>query len=393
MSATAIPFLRPLGVAELLDATIRLYRKNFWTFVAIVAVVHVPLLVINGALSVPMSLAVQEMQTFNPYTFDPETFDPETFDPERRPSLFPPSFGRYLLWAGIQLLVSASLGLVATALMTGALAWAVSERHLERPVTVGRAYRAVLRRWKPLLGATLLTLGIYLVLYIVLVVPCIGQIVGIPALIFTYVCLRFVPQAVLLEEQRAGDSLRRSWFLAKPHFWRVAGIIALLFLLGLLITAGPSYIVNFGIVAANIPLVLRTLITTVIGALLGLLYLPIRLTGETVLYYDLRVRAEGLDLEMEVDALALPTAPDLDDLLGLEPVTARQPTLPPAPIAHEPFLTRRDWRNLAILVGVGVGLLAICCILYLGFVALITAVSAPMMEQILESLPTLTPTP
>jgi hypothetical protein len=372
----ALPFLRPMRVAELLDATIRLYRKNFLTFVAIVAVIQVPLLVVNGALSIPMAQATEQMTSYDPYSYNPETFDPNA--PPTFP--FPPGFGRYFLWLGIQLLASATLGLVGTSLMTGALAWAVSERHLERPVTVGRAYRAVLRRWKPLLGAALLTLGLYLLLYIFLFVPCIGQIAGIPALAFTYVCLQFVPQAVMLEEQRAAESLRRSWYLTKPYFWRVLGIVALLWLFSMLIAAGPSYLVSLGSAALPVSYVVRTLIVTAIGAVLGLLYIPIRLAGETLVYYDLRVRAEGLDLEMELDALT-------EDL---EPV---EPALSAATGAAEPFLSRRDWRNLAILAGVGLVVVILCCAVYFLAFAAFSTLMMPDMEHILQEMMTVTPVP
>jgi hypothetical protein len=388
VNATAMPLLRPMSVAGLLDATIRLYRKNFWTLVAIVAVVQVPVLVVNGLLSVPMSRASEEMLAFEPYTFDPGTYDPSA-----PPDFMPASFGRYLLWLGLQLLVGGLLGMVATTLMTGALAWAVSERHLDRPIAVGPAYRAVFRRWKSLFGAALLALLIYIGLYVVFLIPCLGQLVGLPALIFAYVCLRFVPQAVMLEGERASGSLRRSWYLTKPHFWRVLGIIALLWLLGLLLTAGPSLIINYGIVTLSPSLILRNLVATGVSAVLSLLYLPIRLTGETLVYYDLRVRQEGLDLEMELKALSpLPEYAEAGEGATL-PVEDEQPSLPPASPAREQFLTGRDWRNLGILLAIGFVILLLCCAVYAFLVFAMAALTAPFMQGIIETLPTVTPPP
>jgi len=378
-----------MSVASLLDATIRLYRKNFWTLVAIVAIVQVPVLVIDGILSVPLSQASEEMLVFQPPAFDPGTYDPE--DPPEFP--LPPGFGSYFLWLGLQLLVGGILGLVATTLMTGALAWAVSERYLDRPIAVGPAYRAVFRRWKPLFGAALLTLLIYIGLYMAFLIPCLGQLVALPALIFAYVCLRFVPQAVMLDGERASGSLGRSWYLTKPHFWRVLGIIALLWLLGMLITAGPSLIINYGLVALSPSLILRNLIATGVTAVLSLLYLPIRLTGETLVYYDLRVRQEGLDLEMELEALPpLPGYGEPEEAVSL-PAEAALPSLPPASPAREQFLTGRDWRNLAILLAIGFGILLLCCAVYAVLVFAMAAVTAPFMEGIIESLPTMTPLP
>jgi uncharacterized membrane protein YciS (DUF1049 family) len=195
----------------------------------------------------------------------------------------------------------------------------------------------------------------------------------------------------MLEEQSATASLRRSWYLTKPHFWRVLGIVALLALLGLLITAGPSYLVSYGVLALQASYVVRTLISTAVSAILSLLYVPIRLTGETLIYYDLRVRAEGLDLEMELDALTGEMAPEAaEDILALDPDTA-----PPvvASSAREPFLTGRDWRNLAILLGVGLGLFIICCALYFLLVTVIGMLGMPMMEQMMEEIMTVTPVP
>ena len=43
--------LRPLRLGELLDRAIRLYRANFLTFIGIIAVVYVPLMVLQTAAS------------------------------------------------------------------------------------------------------------------------------------------------------------------------------------------------------------------------------------------------------------------------------------------------------------------------------------------------------
>ncbi|HSJ59494.1 MAG TPA: hypothetical protein VLC95_20080 [Anaerolineae bacterium] len=366
MNIAAAPSLRPMRVPELMDATIRLYRKNFLLLLATVAVVHVPLLAIDALVSVPVSLAQEEMLgaalTTAPYD-----------------GTLPPGVTRVYLWAGLQLAITLTLGFVGGTLMTSAVAWSVSERHLDRPLTLGQAYRAVARRWRSVLGAAALTVLIYLGLYVVLIVPCIGQIVGIPALIFAYVCLRFVPQAVMLEELGARESIRRSWFLTKPHFWRVAGIVGLLWLLGMLISAGPTYLATMGTMFVASSVLVRSLVSTAASGVVNLIYLPIRLTGETLVYYDLRVRREGLDLEMELDALQL--EPAGDDLLA--PEDAPPPAVAAVAGQREPFLTKRDWRNLGLLLGVGLVVVVVCCGAYFAFTALLMG---PAMRQVLPSI-------
>src|SRR5712692_1831635 len=43
MTASSLPVLRPLGIGELLDQAIRLYRRNFLNFIGIIAVVQIPI--------------------------------------------------------------------------------------------------------------------------------------------------------------------------------------------------------------------------------------------------------------------------------------------------------------------------------------------------------------
>jgi hypothetical protein len=400
MNDAGLPFLRPMTVAELLDAAFRLFRNNFLLLVAIVAVVQVPLTVLDAGLSLPVNQSLEEAQRDQQ-----SAFDPETYDPDNPPQIISDSMWRFWALTGLNIGISGLLALIGTSLMTGALAWAVAQRHLGRPVTVGRAYRAVFRRWKSLLGATLLILGVYLLLIIIGIVPCVGWIFFLPMILFCYACLRFAPQAVMLEERRAGESLRRSWYLVKPLFWRVFGMLFLLWLLGIIITAGPSLLVNYGLVALQPSYLVQLLISTVLSTLLGLLYTPIRLTGETLIYYDLRVRQEGLDLELEAEALGLsaaedvlgPATPFADDATDVAPVGAvpvAAGSLPPVTPPGESFLIGRDWKNLAILLGVGLGLVLLCIVAYVALVGALVALAGPMMDNTFEQMIlTMTPGP
>jgi hypothetical protein len=376
--------LHPMRVAELLDATIRLFRKNFLTFVAIVAVIQVPVVVIEGLLSMQSSRAAIDTTGLNPYSFDPDTFD----ETSPMPAL-PSGLGRYYLWLGIDLLITAVLGLVATSLMTGAMAWTVSERYLNRPVTVGRAYRAVSRRWTSLLGGAVLLLLVGLAIGIFGIVPCIGWVAFLPVAAFAYTCLHFVPQAVMLEGQPATGALKRSWYLAKPHFWRVLGILVVLWLFSVLLTSGPSMLITYGIVAFSPSPVVSSLLGTTVSLVLSLLYLPIQYTCLTLVYYDLRMRQEGLDLEMELEAQPSPASDEMAETESIAgPAEAAHPLLPPPAPAREPFLNQRDWRNLAIVLGVGLGLLLLCFVLYFVAVMAIAAVINPSMRDIFQMMTT-----
>jgi hypothetical protein len=47
MTASATSRLRPLGIGQLLDQAIRLYRRNFLKFIGIVAVAQIPFIVLQ----------------------------------------------------------------------------------------------------------------------------------------------------------------------------------------------------------------------------------------------------------------------------------------------------------------------------------------------------------
>jgi hypothetical protein len=211
-------------------------------------------------------------------------------------------------------------------------------------------------------------------------VPCI-QIAGLALFVFAVVCLRFGPQAIMLEGLGAGAGLERSWHLAKPYVWRVLGIVLLVSLLNLALTTGPTYLLTFGAALINLPIAARSFVAALAAALVGILYLPIQLGVETWLYYDLRVRREGLDLEMELDALT--PSPAL--LEGQAPAV-------PMPAPREPFLVGRDWRNLAIIAGGALALVALGCLASVAFSALLTAlIRSPFSD--LELVLTATPMP
>jgi hypothetical protein len=118
------------------------------------------------------------------------------------------------------------------------------------------------------------------------------------------VLVRFVffVQAVVVEGRGPVDALRRSWRLVRGSYWRVLGIMFLLLLLLYILVGLPT-----GIASVVIQLVfpdpvrhfaLRQSLSTLIGYLSQIVVLPLQLVAYTLLYYDLRVRKEGYDIEL-----------------------------------------------------------------------------------------------
>lgn len=289
--------LRAMRVAELLDETIRLYRHNFLTFVGIVALLQVPMSILSTVLTAYASQAY--MTALEASLGAPGMASSDAF------------LTSYLLYAGATMLLSALNYLVIYNLVTAALARAISNRYLGEPVSIGGAYRSILGRFWSLLGAVLLLVLvnaalIALPMLLSVAADCVGAIalvVALPLLVWIDIRLAFITQAVVLDGRPARGALVRSWHLVKGHGWRTLGVVLLLALFSLLIVTGPSYVATFGMQVLDASLPLQTVVSGVLSTVLATLYTPIRLTGMTLLYYDLRIRKEGLDLELQAAAL------------------------------------------------------------------------------------------
>jgi hypothetical protein len=308
--------LRAMRVAELLDETIRLYRHNFLTFVGIVALLQVPMSILSTVLTAYSS------------QFYMSALEASMVAPGMAPS--DAFLTSYLLFAGVSVLLSALNYLVVYNLVTAALAWAISNRYLGEPVSIAGAYRSILGRFWSLLGAVLLLVLINAALIALPVllsvaVECVGAIVllvALPLLVWIDIRLAFITQAVVLDGRPARGALIRSWDLVQGYGWRTLGFVLLLGIFSLLIVSGPSYVATFGMRALGVPLPVQTVASGALSAVLTTLYTPIRLAGMTLLYYDLRIRKEGLDLELQATAMEegsdLPSA-GLDWTLAVAP--------------------------------------------------------------------------
>ncbi|MBC8077276.1 MAG: hypothetical protein H7Y32_14465, partial [Chloroflexales bacterium] len=142
------PRLRPLALGDLLDGVFRIYRNNFLTLIAIVAVLQVPLLVAQILLDT--LLGVRGVQGFAELTEALQGFNPQfdSFNDLPLGAIIP-----YIIGA---IAISLVQALFVQQLVQGALAIAVADTYLGRPVTIGGAYQRVLPHLLSLLGAALL---------------------------------------------------------------------------------------------------------------------------------------------------------------------------------------------------------------------------------------------
>jgi hypothetical protein len=328
----AYPQLRPLDLGDILDGTFRLYRSNFVTLLGIVAVAQVPLAILRTLLAVLAGTGSAE-QLLNSGGGLPPGVPGANW------------FAVYLAYANAP--AAAILGLIETyivqVLIIAALVYAASRRYLNLPVTIAESYRYGVKKIVPLIVAIIL-LSIGSALLVALPFGCmlavfflfifgigagaaggsdaggafaalgvVGGVVGLllfaaflVALLLIGTRLAFYPQTVVVEGQGPIECLTRSWKLVGGQMWRAVGIYLVISLLGaVLFGIILLMFVTLGLllgVTLDNPIDSYALIVTffeLIRLLTSMLVQPFTLIGLTLLYYDLRVRKEGLDMELQ----------------------------------------------------------------------------------------------
>ena len=186
------------------------------------------------------------------------------------------------------------LNLVASA----ATVFIVSESYLGRPLSAREAlHRATPYVGRILVCSLLMTLVVGLG-FILLVVP--GVILGVGLVLA-------IPAVVLEPGLSATAALSRSWELTRGARWRIFGLgLVLLVLLYVPVVALG------GLAALMLPRSgamfdgsssVGMIVALAIGGIVQIFIYPLFYCVLTVLYYDLRVRKEGFDLELLASSL------------------------------------------------------------------------------------------
>jgi hypothetical protein len=218
-------------------------------------------------------------------------------------ALFGPSY--FLGIAGSALLSFISLVLIY-GIGAAVLARSIADNYLGESPGVIEAYRKIGGNWGRLIVALIIAILLSAGLFIWLLVPCVGWFTGPGILAFFWmVIVPLIAPAIVLEKQ-SGLGIRRAWDLTRRRFWWVLGFAFILTLFGQLVVTGPTFLVTFlsqllvgspfELGSPSSTFTLQTVIQSLIALIFGLIYLPLQLIGMILVYFDLRVRTEGLDL-------------------------------------------------------------------------------------------------
>jgi hypothetical protein len=304
--------LRPLGFGEIFDRAVTLYIRNFVPFAAIVAVLIVPLAVLQYLVDVasqPQFDAILRVFTHPGST--PSGPVPTMFD----------SPGIVGLLIVLVLITYATWPFALNAVAVG-----VARLYRGRPVTFRACYDVALRRWLQTFGIIGVDIVIFLVWYLVAfvvimafvaVVSLFGIAAGPIAVFFgvlfaviagvvllaslapLVVALTFAMYAVVIEDRPVMESIALGFtrIFSRGEFWR-----AILFSVAAgAVMFGASAIFGFvGIVAAfaHLPFV-----QAAIESLSRAVIAPFGVVLLAIYYFDVRIRREAFDLEASLDRL------------------------------------------------------------------------------------------
>lgn len=267
--------LQPMGIGDILDETLSLYRENFLLVLGTIAVIEVPLQIII----VIFSLSLANVAPAAPQTGASTTATTPNISTGTAIGLS--VFG----------LALALITIVAFTVMTGALAIVISRRYLGRATTVGEAYRAAFSR-----AGALILAGIWVAIRIVLLLLACFVLVGIPFLIYFGVAWALVSQVIVLEGVDGFAASRRSRELMRGFWWKTLGVLIVTGLLVAILSQAVPTVIGGAVESAVPSEVGRAIVNGIIALLIGLLLQPVQFIATTLLFYDLKMRKESFDL-------------------------------------------------------------------------------------------------
>jgi hypothetical protein len=268
--------LRPLTTADVLDGSFTVITRRPRTVLAVAAVVVVPVQLL-GAWATRSALPSSELFTG---VFGSSLGDTSTI-------------GAGEVIASFAVVVVENLALF---LLGGALAALIGAWYTGSDLSAGAAVKASLARGGALVGAWALLLPVK-------VVAAIPDYLG---LLFVTPVFALTAPAIVLERLGPFAGAKRSWTLVLRRFFPVAGVVLLVTLVDYVL--GQVLAVPGTIVAAFLPSSVSWVPIGVAAAAASLVTQTALVSAAVLLYLDLRVRTEGLDLELSVDdAFRAPT--------------------------------------------------------------------------------------
>jgi hypothetical protein len=297
----SVPALRPLRVGEILDAGIKVYLKNARTLMGLTAVVVVPFQLLSAiVLLSSVSYGSQVPGSF--------------------PTLTAPRTGDHAASLGANVILQVT-GVLIGLLTTAACVKAVSDIYLDQPTDVRSSLRFALRRLGSLFWVEVIVIVGLTFAFLALLIPG----------IWLYAAWSVTTPALLIEGRRGPSAIGRSFRLVRGRWWPTAGVRLLSNILIVVISGAiTGVLVGILLAGGRGSVVLTVTVVSFAGAISAILTRPFQAAVTTILYYDLRVRHEGYDVELLAEQLGIePTSLPAGALVDTGPEAVGQAGGPP----------------------------------------------------------------
>ncbi|MEA2391915.1 MAG: hypothetical protein QOK31_2024 [Solirubrobacteraceae bacterium] len=263
--------LRPLGIGEKLDAAIKIYLRNAPQLFLTVLVVVVPLQLLAAIVSYGL-LSGGNVHNGKIYSL---------------------SAGSILLAA----LFSVVISIVQAALANAACFKGVSDAYVGNPMSWRESLRFTLPKLGSLVWLSVMVGFLLIIAAIALLVPA----------IYLGVIWSLAFPVLVVEGLRGTKAMGRSFDLVRGHWWGTFGTLVVAFILlyvvqfivGLILGAITNSTDSFALIRA---------VGFVTGVITSVIATPFIAACVSVIYYDLRVRKEGFDIEMLTQQLGTASA-------------------------------------------------------------------------------------
>jgi hypothetical protein len=294
------PTLRPLGIGDIVDRTIGLYRASPGLFLVLAGLPYIVVAIVTLVLN----LAFVHTTPFS-------ALPSNVFDPNALSTAFTPDqIAGFAVYGVVISLVS----VLVLSVQAAAIVDAMSKRYLGTPTTLGDSLRTGLRASLRLILASIVGFVAFVAVVTVAIValaiasavirnplPVIVGVIAMFVFIF-YVVASWMPlpAVVTLEGRGPVDGLVRSWRLAGGARWRILGLLMLMAILQGILGILFAF-VFLGTIATEGAA--KTVLQEVANLAVNALWAPIQWGVFTLLYYDLRVRKEAFDLQLAAEAM------------------------------------------------------------------------------------------
>ncbi len=300
--------LRPLMFGEILDGSFQTIRRNARAMLGAAVLAQSLAAILAAVITAVTATSVGSFEAWV-----------ETASPADLASL-----GMGFLAA---ILVVVVLALFISAVLQGAMVVPVARSILNRPTGFRQMWRLARSRAWALARLAALIMAAGLLAFLVLAGIAVALIAGmegsgallliplVPAFIalfvWIYTKLIVAPAAVVIEELGALDGLRRSWSLTRANWWRIFGITLVVSIMvgviGQVVMIPVSLLPTFlggtisphGGTEQEIGLAVAVgVATAVLGALVGAVGYAFQTSVMALIYMDLRMRKDGLDIAL-----------------------------------------------------------------------------------------------